>query len=120
MKQKHRDKPRQHTDTAAERIAVLFKEAEAAFPLDKALSDRYVQLALKISTRYKMRLPLELKKRFCKHCQAYLNPPENCTIRLNQGKVVYRCLGCGGCMRFPFRKGKSGASGQPQARIENS
>jgi ribonuclease P protein subunit RPR2 len=112
MKQKRREKPRQHIDTAAERITTLFDEADATFQKDKALSDRYIELALKISTRYKVRLPLELKKRFCKHCHSYLKPPINCTIRLNQGKIVYHCQSCDGCMRFPFRKGKPKVSSQ--------
>jgi ribonuclease P protein subunit RPR2 len=116
MKQKHRDKPRQHTDTAVERIVTLFDEAEASFSKDRALSDRYVQLALKISTSYKVRLPIELKKRFCKHCHAYLKPPVNCTIRLNKGKLVYRCQGCDGCMRFPYKKGKPSQAEQ-ESRI---
>jgi ribonuclease P protein subunit RPR2 len=105
MKQKRREKPRQHTDTAAERIITLFDEAEASFSKDTALSDRYIQLALKISTRYKVRLPLELKKRYCNNCHTYLKPPLNCRIRLNQGKIVYHCLNCDSCMRYPFRKG---------------
>ncbi len=125
MKQKHKGKPRQHTDTALERIKALFVEAESAFPKDKTLSDRYVQLALKISTRYKTRLPQHLKKRFCKHCHSYLKPGENCAIRLNQGKVVYHCLVCDGCMRYPFRKGNSplaqpNAQEQPKAKTRKA
>lgn len=107
MKQPRRDKPRQHTDTADERIRTLFLEAEAAFPKDRQLSNRYVHLALKISTRYKVRLSQEIKKRFCKHCHIYLKPPINCKIRLNQGKLVYHCLECDGCMRYPYRKAKA-------------
>lgn len=106
MKKPRREKPKQHSGIAEERIITLFEEADKAFSKDRKLSNRYVQLALKISTRYKVRLTQELKKRYCKHCHSYLKPAENCMIRLNQGKLVYHCLECGGCMRYPYRKAK--------------
>jgi len=104
MKQKHQQKPREHADLALERISALFKEADLAFPKDKALSKRYIVLARKISTKYKVKLPPELKKRFCKHCNSLLKPPQNCKIRLNRGRLVYHCLSCDSCMRYPYPK----------------
>jgi ribonuclease P protein subunit RPR2 len=76
------------------------------FNEDPALSDRYVHLARKISTRYKVRIPRELKRRFCKHCFSFLVPGKNCRVRTHEGKVVYYCLKCKKFMRFPYSKRK--------------
>jgi len=104
MKQKHRDKPKAHTDIALERISILFSEAAMRFPAEPELSDRYVRLALKISTKYKVRLPQPIKKQFCKSCHSFLKSPENCRIRLSKGKLSYHCLGCDAVMRYTYKR----------------
>jgi len=83
---------------ARERVNELFKQAEKA--KEKALADRYVELARKIAMRYKIRIPTELKRRVCKNCYSYLRPGKNVRIRINEGKVIYYCLECKKYMRF--------------------
>jgi ribonuclease P protein subunit RPR2 len=104
MKQKRHEKPKAHTDIALERISTLFSEAALRFPGEPALSNRYVSLALKISTKYKIRLPQSIKKQFCKSCHSFLKSPENCKIRLNKGKLCYHCLACGNVKRYSYKK----------------
>ena len=104
MKQKHKRKPAEHRKIALERIKTLFKEADSMFKEDPKLSNKYVKLARKISMKYKVKIPSELKKRFCKHCHSYLKPSKNCRVRLHNGKVVYYCLNCKKYMRFPYVK----------------
>jgi ribonuclease P protein subunit RPR2 len=104
MKQLHRDKPKAHTELALERVSILFTEAAKRFPSEHELSDRYVELALKISTKYKVRLPQAIKKRFCKTCHSFIQSPQNCKIRLNSGKLCYHCLVCGAVMRYPYKQ----------------
>ncbi len=104
MKQGYRKKSDKHKGIAGERIQELFRQAELRFCKNPELSDRYVEIARKIAMKYRVRMPSSLKKRFCKHCHAFLKPGSNCRIRLNKGKVVYYCLGCKGFMRFPYKQ----------------
>jgi ribonuclease P protein subunit RPR2 len=102
-KRKYSAKPLNQVKIAKERINELFKQAEEAFDKDEKLADRYVELARKISMKYKVRIPSALKKRFCKHCYCYLVPGKNCRVRTHEGKVVYYCLKCKKYMRFPYK-----------------
>ncbi len=88
---------------ASERVLILFNQAELKFHEDFSLSDRYVTLARKIAMKYKVKIPRELKRRFCKNCFKYLVPGNNCRVRLCQGKVVYTCLSCKNITRFSYR-----------------
>jgi len=106
MKTKYSSKPRKFTAIAEQRIKELFKQARIEFKNEPGLSNRYVELARKISMKYKVRMPSELKRQFCSHCYVYLYPPENCRIRTHKGKVVYYCLKCRKYMRFPYIKEK--------------
>jgi ribonuclease P protein subunit RPR2 len=103
MKQKHQAKPREQNELALERINILFAEAASCYSNDPALSNRYMDLAIKLATRYRVRLPKQLKQQFCKTCQTYLRPAVNCTIRLRSGKICYHCQNCGNVMRYPFK-----------------
>lgn len=76
--------------TAAERIEVLFEQAE----LRPKLARRYVTLARKLATRYKVPIPLKWKRRFCRQCNAFLVPGKNCRVRARKDKTVITCLDC--------------------------
>jgi ribonuclease P protein subunit RPR2 len=106
MKRRYKQKPRKHREIALERINILFKEAREMFKKDPALSNRYVHIARKIAMKYKVKIPSELKKRFCKHCYSYLVPGKNARVRVQRGKVVYYCMNCKRFMRFPYIKEK--------------
>jgi ribonuclease P protein subunit RPR2 len=84
------------------RIKKLFEEAENIFGEYKKLSNRYVYLARRLSMKHKVKIPLELKRRFCKNCYSYLKPGVNCRVRLRNKMVVYYCLECKHYMRFPY------------------
>jgi ribonuclease P protein subunit RPR2 len=100
VKRKYSRKPQAEVEMAKERINVLFKQAEIEFDNDPKLSNRYVDLARRISMKTKVRIPSELKRRFCKHCYGYFRQGENCRVRVNDGKVIYYCLNCKKYMRF--------------------
>jgi ribonuclease P protein subunit RPR2 len=87
---------------ALERIHRLFKEAESAFPETPSLANRYVTLARNLSMKAKVKIPTEFKRRFCKHCHAYLVPGKNSRTRTREGKVVISCLECKNFMRIPL------------------
>ncbi len=97
-------KPEGERSQAIERISGLFDLADSAFLERPDLSNKYVGLARKISMRYKVRIPSNLKRNFCKHCHHFIMKGKNCRIRIGDGKVTYTCLDCGKFMRFPYKK----------------
>lgn len=88
---------------AEERVRILFQQAEQVFSKDKALADRYVNLARKIAMKVKMPMPRELKRKYCKFCYSYLRPGVNSRSRIRKGKVIIACLECKKFMRVPVR-----------------
>jgi len=87
-----------------ERIRVLFEQAEGMVSEDSGLANRYVELARRIAMKNKVKLPSELKKKFCKKCHSYLVPSLNCRVRVHDRRVIYTCLICNHSMRFPYIK----------------
>ncbi len=88
---------------ALERINKLFQEAESAFPKTPSLANRYVQLARNLAMKAKVKIPTEFKRKFCKHCYAYLVPGKNSRTRTREGKVIISCLECKNFMRIPLK-----------------
>ena len=88
---------------AKQRIKELFEQAEKKFDKEPELSNRYIELARKMAMRYRLRIPSELKKRFCSKCHHYLVPGKNCRIRTQNGKIVYTCQDCGAYKRYGYK-----------------
>lgn len=100
-------KPAWQKSIARERIDLLFEEADKRFEEKPDYSHRYVNLAREIGMRYRVRLPKELKRKYCKHCHKYLKPGVNAKIRFNQKRfphIVITCEECGGVKRIPYKK----------------
>jgi len=93
-------------EIARERIQILFQQAEQKFAENKSLANRYVTLARKLSMKAKVRIPRELKRKFCKHCYKFLMPGKNARVRVRENKVVISCLECKKFMRIPTIKKK--------------
>ena len=90
-------------EIAQERIKILFQQATAIFSNNPALAHRYITLARKIAMKVKARIPLEYKRRFCKHCYKYLQHGVNARVRTRKGKVIISCFECKKFMRIPIR-----------------
>jgi len=89
---------------ARERIDILFKEAEVAATAGNfSLAERYVELMLAISRKYRVPIAKEQKYRICKKCHSFLVPGKNATVRLKKGKVVIKCEKCGNYKRYPYK-----------------
>ncbi|MEW6593018.1 MAG: ribonuclease P [Candidatus Hadarchaeota archaeon] len=86
---------------AMERVERLFQMAENEFKMRPELSDRYVKLAWNIKTKYNLRLPAHLKRKFCRKCLAFWKPGASCRVRVRAGRVVITCLKCGRVVRLP-------------------
>ena len=100
---KHKFKSVEHKTIALERITILFEQARENFKLDPKLSNRYVKLARKISMKYKVKIPSEFKRQFCKHCYSFFMPSVTCRIRTKPGKLIYYCLKCKKFTRIPTK-----------------
>lgn len=89
-------------DLALQRLERLFMLAAAAHASHPERSDRYVQIARKICTRTRVRMPRPLKRLFCRHCGSFLTASAT-RVRLSEGVLITTCLLCGEQMRRPYR-----------------
>lgn len=98
---------KENQEIALERIRILFDEAERRSGDRPELSDRYVRMAVDMSTKHNTAIPSELKKRYCKGCLSYLSP-ERFTARASekQESVTIKCNVCGNIKRYPYRREK--------------
>ncbi len=93
-------------DLALQRMERLFCLAAEAHEAHPERSKRYVQIASRISTRTRVRMPRFLKIFFCKHCGNYLSPKDT-RVRLREGILTTTCISCGKQMRRPYKSGKA-------------
>jgi ribonuclease P protein subunit RPR2 len=106
VERKQSTKPLWQKEIAAERIAILFKEAEKAAKLGKLeFSNRYVEMARKIGMRYNVRLPGEFKRKFCRYCHSYLRPEVSCKVDIDtKTKMIkVKCFKCDKIIHFPYK-----------------
>lgn len=74
----------------------ISKQASQLFDCAKkrpSMGKRYVMLAKKMAMRFNVKIPKELKKRYCHHCYSYFTP-KNCRTRIKRGTRVVYCLKC--------------------------
>ena len=88
------------SSTALNRIHTLFEQAE----IRPKFAKRYVTLARKLSSRFKVRIPTKWRRRFCKNCNAFLTPGKNCTVRKRKNLIVIRCIECESIRRIKVKR----------------
>jgi ribonuclease P protein subunit RPR2 len=88
-----------------ERIQILFSLAEREAKAHPERSRRYVSLARRLATRFRIRLPPGQKRRYCRECNAFLVPGFNARVRLKtrEAKLVSECLSCGAKKSIPYK-----------------
>jgi ribonuclease P protein subunit RPR2 len=79
---------------ARERIEILFLRAAEFSLVRREWSDSCVALARRIAMRYRVRIPRNLRRRYCRRCGAFLTPGVNQRVRIHRGRVVATCLRC--------------------------
>ncbi|MEM0379315.1 MAG: hypothetical protein QXR54_00385 [Nanopusillaceae archaeon] len=87
---------------AINRIFYLYKKALEIFDKDPSLSRRYIQIILEIKKKAKIKIIKNLRNKFCKKCYTIWIPGKTLSIRVRNGKIIYRCLYCGNVKRFPI------------------
>ncbi len=85
-------------ELALKRIQALFAFARVC----PARGDRLVYLARKLSMKANVPIPLDLKRRFCKHCYAYFTS-DNFRVRTRDQKLVVSCFSCKKFSRKPLK-----------------
>ena len=97
-------RPKWMIEIAIERMEILFNRAEMEFITHPERSNRYVEMALKLSTKYNTPVPEKWRRRYCKKCKSFLKPGCNCTVRLVNSEVNVFCGECNHVMKIPYRK----------------
>ncbi len=93
-------------EVAGARIERLLNLAEGTSRTEPQLAQRYVDLALKMSMRCRVRLTQLQRRAICHKCKTYLQPGVNARIRTRQTRephVAITCLTCGAIMRIPLK-----------------
>lgn len=71
------------------RLFELAKDRTLANGAHDTLAKRYIVIAQKMSSHYKVGKGNELRRQVCKKCGSVLVPGMNCTVRLVSGKGYY-------------------------------
>jgi ribonuclease P protein subunit RPR2 len=89
------------------RIKQLFELSFKVLAERPDLSQRYVEIARKISMRTRTRLPRENRLLICRHCKKFIFPGVSSRIRIQPKRephIVITCLYCGKHMRIPLKR----------------
>ncbi len=93
---------------AEERIKKLFEEAKEQFEEHPDRSNRYIELAHKISKKHNKKISKELKKKFCPLCKSYWVPGNTVKVRIDSenNRIVYKCIKCKGKRTYGYSEEK--------------
>ena len=94
----------ENREIARSRVLRLLELAEAsavAGNLERAHD--YVSNAWKIKLKFRLRLPTEQKRLFCKECLSFLLDGKTARVRVKNGVLSIACLKCGDIKRIPIK-----------------
>lgn len=103
MRKKFKGTKRLQKKLALVEIADILNKAKEVFDEKPDLAHKYAKKARRISLKYKLKLPLNLKRKICKNCYGFLIPGKNLRVRTHKGHAVYYCLECKKFMRFGYK-----------------
>ena len=84
----------------------LLELARETVGKDERLMKSAVRDAFRLSTRLRLRVPRDEKRKLCKHCYNYLQPGLTSSTRVRNGRIIITCLGCKNVKRLQYRRGK--------------
>ena len=88
---------------ALERMYILVKTAILNARSDPNLAEKQANLARRISTRYRISMPYELRINFCKKCKKFIVPGINSRIRIGRTPLKSIRITCNFC-EHTYRK----------------
>ena len=80
-----------------ERMQILIDNAISNARTDPELSQRQASIARRISSKYKIRMPYDLRIVFCKKCKSFIAPGLNSRIRLGRTSIKSIRISCNLC-----------------------
>jgi ribonuclease P protein subunit RPR2 len=87
-----------HKDLAMQRIETLVRNALETARTDPVLAQKQAKLAKRISTKFRVRLPYEIRQLYCKKCKLFIIPGKTARVRVGRTNVKairITCLNCG-------------------------
>lgn len=90
-------------DLVTERMQILIKNALTNARSHPELAERQASLAKRLSTKYRVRMPYELRMNYCKKCKKFIVPGFTARIRLGRSTVKSIRITCGFC-NHTYRK----------------
>jgi ribonuclease P protein subunit RPR2 len=93
-------------DLAMQRIDLLVRSALETVKSDEVLAQKQAMLAKKISTKFRVKLPYEIRQLYCKKCKRFIVPGMNARVRIGRTSVKavrITCLKCGHVYRKIIR-----------------
>ena len=103
MKKKFKGTKTQQKKLALAEITDILNKAKDVFDKNSELANKYAKKARRTALKYKIKLPVGLKRKICKNCHGFLVPGKNLRVRTRKGHVVYYCLNCKKFMRFEYK-----------------
>jgi ribonuclease P protein subunit RPR2 len=103
MAKKHHILKQKMKDKAQKDIVNFIELAGESFKTDRKKANLYVHKLRLLAMKYQIRLPKSIKRKFCKHCYAYLVPGVNCRVRTREGKLIYYCMECKNYTRISLK-----------------
>lgn len=88
---------------ALERMHILVKQALSNARADPRLAQRQAGLAKRISTKYRIKMPYEIRMNFCKKCKMFIVPGLTSKIRLGRSSLKSVRITCRYC-NHTYRK----------------
>ena len=84
-------------DIATKRMYILFNNALFNARMDPDLAEKQASIAKKISMKYKIKMPYEIRSCFCKKCKKFIVPGINSKVRVGRSNVKSIRITCNFC-----------------------
>lgn len=88
-------------ESALARIRELLEKAAQEFVDGNEKARLLVKKAHALRLKSRVKLPLSLKRSYCKKCFSLWVPGKSVRVRIAKGRVVYTCLSCRRVKRVP-------------------
>ena len=90
-------------EIATQRILILFENAVSNASKNPRLAERQAQIARKISMRFKIKMPWQIRSSFCKKCKKFIVPTISSKVRVGRTSVKSIRITCYFC-NHTYRK----------------
>jgi ribonuclease P protein subunit RPR2 len=90
-------------DLLIERMQILIKNAVSYARPNPELAQRQAGLAKRLCTKYRIRMPYELRMHFCKKCKKFIVPGFTARVRIGRSNLKSIRTTCGFC-NHTYRK----------------